>query len=57
MFLAIDAGNSNVVFALFDPKTEKWTNQFRLETKNRTPHFSAHQEGAPLFFGACHFPI
>lgn len=33
MFLAIDAGNSNVVFALFDKKSGKWTNQFRLETK------------------------
>lgn len=33
MFLAIDAGNSNVVFALFDEKTGKWTNHFRLETK------------------------
>ena len=34
MFLAIDAGNSNVVFALFDSKSGTWTNQFRLETKN-----------------------
>lgn len=33
MFLAIDAGNSNVVFALFDQRSGKWTNQFRLETK------------------------
>ena len=33
MFLAIDAGNSNVVFALYDSKGGKWTNQFRLETK------------------------
>ena len=33
MFLAIDAGNSNVVFALFDEKTGTWTNHFRLETK------------------------
>ncbi len=32
MFLAIDAGNSNVVFALYDQKAGKWTNQFRLET-------------------------
>ena len=36
MFLAIDAGNSNVVFALFDSKSGKWTNQFRLETKAAT---------------------
>lgn len=33
MFLAIDAGNSNVVFALFDEVNKKWINQFRLETK------------------------
>lgn len=33
MFLAIDAGNSNVVFALYDEKSGEWTNQFRLETK------------------------
>lgn len=33
MFLAIDAGNSNVVFALFHEKSGEWTNQFRLETK------------------------
>lgn len=33
MFLAIDAGNSNVVFALFDEGENRWKNQFRLETK------------------------
>ncbi len=32
MFLAIDAGNSNVVFALYNKGEGKWTNQFRLET-------------------------
>lgn len=49
MFLAIDAGNSNVVFALFDQKGEKWTNQFRLETK--TPKLiSQLSKKVPLYF-------
>lgn len=49
MFLAIDAGNSNVVFALFDPKSGKWTNQFRLETK--TPKLiSQLSKKVPLYF-------
>ena len=49
MFLAIDAGNSNVVFALFDQKNGKWTNQFRLETK--TPRLiSQLSKKVPLYF-------
>lgn len=49
MFLAIDAGNSNVVFALFDPKNGKWTNQFRLETQ--TPKLiSQLGKKVPLYF-------
>jgi len=49
MFLAIDAGNSNVVFALFDSKTGKWANQFRLETK--TPRLIAQlSKKVPLYF-------
>lgn len=49
MFLAIDAGNSNVVFALFDQKSGKWTNQFRLETK--TPRLiSQLSKKVPLYF-------
>lgn len=49
MFLAIDAGNSNVVFALFDKKSGKWTNQFRLETK--TPRLiSQLSKKVPLYF-------
>jgi type III pantothenate kinase len=49
MFLAIDAGNSNVVFALFDQKNGKWTNQFRLETK--TPKLiSQLSKKVPLYF-------
>lgn len=49
MFLAIDAGNSNVVFALFDQKSGKWTNQFRLETK--TPKLiSQLGKKVPVYF-------
>jgi type III pantothenate kinase len=49
MFLAIDAGNSNVVFALFDSKSGTWTNQFRLETK--TPRLIAQlTKKVPLYF-------
>ncbi|MDX5339083.1 MAG: type III pantothenate kinase [Cyclobacteriaceae bacterium] len=49
MFLAIDAGNSNVVFALFDEKSGEWTNQFRLETK--TPKLiSQLSKKVPLYF-------
>lgn len=49
MFLAIDAGNSNVVFALFDQKNGRWTNQFRLETK--TPRLiSQLSKKVPLYF-------
>ncbi|SEG15133.1 type III pantothenate kinase [Algoriphagus boritolerans] len=49
MFLAIDAGNSNVVFALFDQRSGKWTNQFRLETK--TPRLiSQLSKKVPLYF-------
>ncbi|WP_215226598.1 type III pantothenate kinase [Echinicola shivajiensis] len=33
MFLSIDAGNSNIVFGFYNPATEKWTHEFRLETK------------------------
>ncbi len=49
MFLAIDAGNSNVVFALFDEKTQKWTNQFRLETKTERL-ISQLSKKVPLYF-------
>jgi type III pantothenate kinase len=49
MFLAIDAGNSNVVFALFDRKRGRWTNQFRLET--HTPRLiSQLGKKVPLYF-------
>ncbi len=49
MFLAIDAGNSNVVFALFDEKSCKWTNQFRLET-NTPKLISQLGKKVPLYF-------
>ncbi len=49
MFIAIDAGNSNVVFALYDSKRGKWTNQFRLETK--APQLvSQLSKKVPLYF-------
>ena len=49
MFLAIDAGNSNVVFALYQEKSGKWTNQFRLET--HTPRLiSQLSKKVPLYF-------
>ncbi|WP_026968876.1 type III pantothenate kinase [Algoriphagus terrigena] len=49
MFLAIDAGNSNVVFALYDEKSGKWANQFRLET--HTPRLiSQLSKKVPLYF-------
>lgn len=49
MFLAIDAGNSNVVFALFNKKSGKWTNQFRLET-NTPKLISQLTKKVPLYF-------
>ena len=49
MFLAIDAGNSNVVFALYHEKSGKWANQFRLET--HTPRLiSQLSKKVPLYF-------
>ena len=49
MFLAIDAGNSNVVFALYHEKSGKWTNQFRLET--HTPRLiSQLSKKVPMYF-------
>lgn len=49
MFLAIDAGNSNVVFALYDQNSNTWTNQFRLET--RTPKLiSQLAKKVPVYF-------
>lgn len=32
MFLSIDAGNSNVVFGLYEPTTKNWRYEFRVET-------------------------
>lgn len=49
MFLAIDAGNSNVVFALYDAHTGKWTNQFRLET-HAPKLISQLSKKVPLYF-------
>jgi type III pantothenate kinase len=49
MFLAIDAGNSNVVFALYDQKENRWKNQFRLETNFNTLGGQLSRK-VPLYF-------
>jgi type III pantothenate kinase len=49
MFLAIDAGNSNVVFALYDQKENRWNNQFRLETNLGTLGTQLSNK-VPLYF-------
>lgn len=49
MFLAIDAGNSNVVFALYDQKENRWKNQFRLETNLNTLDTQLSNK-VPLYF-------
>lgn len=49
MFLAIDAGNSNVVFALYDQKENRWKNQFRLETNFDTLGTQLSKK-VPLYF-------
>lgn len=49
MFLAIDAGNSNVVFALYQENEKKWTNHFRIETKN-SKLTSQLSKKVPLYF-------
>ncbi len=33
MFLAIDVGNSNIVFAIFNEENQTWTNHFRVDTE------------------------
>jgi len=33
MFLSIDAGNSNIVFGLYDPESKHWKYEFRVETR------------------------
>ncbi len=49
MFLAIDAGNSNVVFAIFDEEKSQWTNQFRLDTQPESLK-SQLTKKLPLYF-------
>ncbi|MDG1277047.1 MAG: type III pantothenate kinase [Algoriphagus sp.] len=49
MFLAIDAGNSNVVFALYDRRENRWKNQFRLETNFETLGIQLSKK-VPLYF-------
>ena len=49
MFLAIDAGNSNVVFALYQESEKKWTNHFRVDTKG-SKLISQLSKKVPLYF-------
>lgn len=49
MFLAIDAGNSNVVFALYDEKNESWKNHFRIETHAAKFAAQLHKK-VPMYF-------
>lgn len=49
MFLAIDAGNSNVVFGLYDEARKIWINQFRLETEE-SKLISQLSKKLPLYF-------
>lgn len=49
MFLAIDAGNSNVVFALNDGEKKTWKNHFRIETHSSKFSAQLHKK-VPLYF-------
>lgn len=49
MFLAIDAGNSNVVFALYDEGNENWKNHFRIETHSSKFAAQLHKK-VPMYF-------
>ncbi len=49
MFLAIDAGNSNVVFALYDEVNERWKNHFRIDTHSSKFTAQLHKK-VPMYF-------
>ncbi len=49
MFLAIDAGNSNVVFALYNEEQKTWSNHFRIETHSSKFVAQLHKK-VPLYF-------
>ncbi|WPR74854.1 type III pantothenate kinase [Algoriphagus sp. NG3] len=49
MFLAIDAGNSNVVFALYNEEKNSWKNHFRIETHSSRFLTQLHSK-VPLYF-------
>lgn len=49
MFLAIDAGNSNIVFGFFDEAKEKWIHEFRIETNKELSKLKLETE-IRLFF-------
>lgn len=49
MFLAIDAGNSNVVFALYDQANQYWKNHFRIDTHSSKFAAQLHKK-VPMYF-------
>lgn len=49
MFLAIDAGNSNIVFGFYDEMQEKWTHEFRVNTSRELSVLKLEKE-VHLFF-------
>ncbi|WP_114748188.1 type III pantothenate kinase [Pleomorphovibrio marinus] len=49
MFLSIDAGNSNIVFSLFDEAENAWTNELRINTQKNLTLASLDQHTG-LFF-------
>lgn len=49
MFLAIDAGNSNIVFGFYDEAKQKWTHEFRVNTQKELSVLKLEKE-VHLFF-------
>jgi type III pantothenate kinase len=49
MFLAIDAGNSNIVFGFYDETQQKWTHELRIKTKQELSLLKLEKE-MHLFF-------
>lgn len=49
MFLAIDAGNSNIVFGFYDENLQKWTHEFRVNTHRELSVLKLERE-LHLFF-------
>ena len=49
MFLAIDVGNSNIVFAIHNEENQTWTNHFRLDTEPESLRAQLAKK-VPLYF-------